>query len=124
MKGMGIPDSIVEEVRNRGDLVEIVSEITTLKRSGRTFRGPCPLHGGEETFRLCSEYVDEMIRVSTDEICAAIQDIFSREAWLALAICGTMITFSSVSSGLSSGIGSGSVTSRPAPKIRCSFRAS
>ncbi|HUE96415.1 MAG TPA: DNA primase [Longimicrobiaceae bacterium] len=44
---MSIPDAIVEEVRSRGDLVEIVSEITPLKRSGRTFRGPCPLHGGQ-----------------------------------------------------------------------------
>ncbi len=42
-----IPDSIVEEVRSRADLVEIISEHTRLKRSGRTFRGPCPLHGGE-----------------------------------------------------------------------------
>jgi DNA primase len=43
---MSIPDSVIEEVRHRGDLVEIVSEHTRLKRSGRTFRGPCPLHGG------------------------------------------------------------------------------
>lgn len=27
--------------------MEIVSEHTRLKRSGRTFRGPCPLHGGD-----------------------------------------------------------------------------
>jgi DNA primase len=44
---MSIPDAIVEEVRSRADLVEIVAEQTPLKRSGRTFRGPCPLHGGE-----------------------------------------------------------------------------
>jgi len=31
---------------------------------------------GEETFRLCSEVVDEIIQVSTDETCAAIKDIF------------------------------------------------
>lgn len=31
---------------------------------------------GEETFRLCQEYVDEMILVDTDEICAAIKDVF------------------------------------------------
>jgi threonine dehydratase len=31
---------------------------------------------GEETFRLCREYVDEVITVDTDEICAAIQDVF------------------------------------------------
>jgi len=31
---------------------------------------------GEETFRLAQEYVDDMITVSTDEICAAIKDVF------------------------------------------------
>ncbi|MRI33610.1 threonine ammonia-lyase, biosynthetic [Endozoicomonas sp. OPT23] len=31
---------------------------------------------GEETFKLCREYLDEVITVSADEICAAIKDIF------------------------------------------------
>jgi threonine dehydratase len=31
---------------------------------------------GEETFRLCRQYVDEMIVVDTDAICAAIKDVF------------------------------------------------
>lgn len=31
---------------------------------------------GEETFRLCQEYVDEIIRVDTDDTCAAIKDVF------------------------------------------------
>ncbi len=31
---------------------------------------------GEETFRLCLQYVDEVIRVSNDAICAAIKDVF------------------------------------------------
>ncbi len=31
---------------------------------------------GEETFRLCQQYVDEIIRVSNDAICAAIKDVF------------------------------------------------
>jgi threonine dehydratase len=31
---------------------------------------------GEETFRLCQQYVDEMILVDTDAICAAIKDVF------------------------------------------------
>jgi threonine dehydratase len=29
-----------------------------------------------ETFRLCQEYVDEVILVNTDDICAAIKDVF------------------------------------------------
>ncbi|MBL8310297.1 MAG: threonine ammonia-lyase, biosynthetic [Burkholderiales bacterium] len=32
---------------------------------------------GKETFRLCQQYVDETITVSTDEICAAIKDVYS-----------------------------------------------
>ncbi len=31
---------------------------------------------GDETFRLCRQYVDEIITVDTDQICAAIRDIF------------------------------------------------
>jgi threonine dehydratase len=31
---------------------------------------------GEETFRLCREWVDEIILVDTDAICAAIKDVF------------------------------------------------
>lgn len=31
---------------------------------------------GEETWRLCHKYVDEVVRVTTDETCAAIKDIF------------------------------------------------
>jgi threonine ammonia-lyase, biosynthetic, long form len=31
---------------------------------------------GEETFRLCQEYVDEIILVDTDDTCAAIKDVF------------------------------------------------
>ena len=31
---------------------------------------------GEETYRLCKQHIDEVVLVSTDEICAAIKDIF------------------------------------------------
>jgi threonine dehydratase len=31
---------------------------------------------GKETFRLCSEVVDEILEVTTDETCAAIKDVF------------------------------------------------
>jgi len=31
---------------------------------------------GKETFRLCRKLVSEMVRVDTDEICAAIKDVF------------------------------------------------
>ncbi|MEM8642758.1 MAG: threonine ammonia-lyase, biosynthetic [Cyanobacteria bacterium P01_G01_bin.54] len=32
---------------------------------------------GAETFRLCQDYVDEVILVSTDDTCAAIKDVFA-----------------------------------------------
>jgi threonine dehydratase len=31
---------------------------------------------GEETFRLCQRYADEIVRVDNDQICAAIKDVF------------------------------------------------
>jgi threonine dehydratase len=31
---------------------------------------------GEETFRLCRELVDEVVRVDADAVCAAIKDVF------------------------------------------------
>jgi threonine dehydratase len=31
---------------------------------------------GDETFRLCQQFVDEIITVDTDQVCAAIRDIF------------------------------------------------
>ncbi|KAJ3062394.1 hypothetical protein HDU98_001736 [Podochytrium sp. JEL0797] len=31
---------------------------------------------GEETFRICKDLIDEMVLVTTDEICAAIKDMF------------------------------------------------
>ncbi|GFE89163.1 L-threonine dehydratase [Steroidobacter agaridevorans] len=48
----------------------------TLDRVGIFADGVAVRRVGEETFRLVREYVDEIILVSTDEICAAMQDIF------------------------------------------------
>ncbi|MGH7467260.1 MAG: DNA primase [Longimicrobiales bacterium] len=39
-----IPDHLVEEVRARADLVEIIGEHITLKRAGKEFRALCPFH--------------------------------------------------------------------------------
>jgi threonine dehydratase len=48
----------------------------TLERVGMFADGVAVRRVGEETFRLARQYVDEIILVSTDQICAAIQDIF------------------------------------------------
>ena len=48
----------------------------TLERVGMFADGVAVRRVGEETFRLARQYVDEIVLVSTDQICAAIQDIF------------------------------------------------
>jgi threonine dehydratase len=48
----------------------------TLERVGMFADGVAVRRVGEETFRLTRQYVDEIILVTTDQICAAIQDIF------------------------------------------------
>jgi DNA primase len=41
-----IPDENVERVREGADIVAIIGEYVPLKRSGNSFRGPCPFHHG------------------------------------------------------------------------------
>ena len=41
-----ITDESIERVREAADIVEIVGEHVKLKRSGSSFRGPCPFHHG------------------------------------------------------------------------------
>src|ERR1700723_491446 len=65
----------------------------TLERVGIFADGVAVRRVGEETFRLAKQYVDEIILVTTDQICAAIQDIFQdtrsiAEASGALAVAG------------------------------------
>ncbi|NNK47412.1 MAG: DNA primase, partial [Gemmatimonadetes bacterium] len=42
-----VSDALVQEIRERADILEVCGEFVQLKRSGKTYRGPCPLHGGE-----------------------------------------------------------------------------
>ncbi len=48
----------------------------TLKEVGLFADGVAVKQVGKETFRLARRFVDEIILVSTDEICAAIKDVF------------------------------------------------
>ena len=48
----------------------------TLERVGIFADGVAVKRVGEETFALCREYVDEIVLLDNDEICAAIQDVF------------------------------------------------
>ncbi|MGR9090868.1 MAG: threonine ammonia-lyase, biosynthetic, partial [Gammaproteobacteria bacterium] len=48
----------------------------TLNHVGIFADGVAVRRVGDETFRLCREFVDEVLTVDTDQICAAIRDIF------------------------------------------------
>jgi len=41
---MLIPEEIIEEVRNRTDLVEVISDYVLLKKSGENYKALCPFH--------------------------------------------------------------------------------
>ena len=43
-----IPDEVVDRVRESADIVAIVGELVKLKRSGNSYRGPCPFHQGKD----------------------------------------------------------------------------
>lgn len=51
-------------------------EPITLEHVGIFADGVAVKRVGNETFRLCQQHVDEFITVDTDQICAAIRDIF------------------------------------------------
>jgi threonine dehydratase len=48
----------------------------TLDRVGLFADGVAVRQVGRETFRLCRQHLDEVVRVNTDDICAAIKDVF------------------------------------------------
>ena len=39
-----IPDDMVEEVRSRADIVDVIGEFVPLKKSGREYKANCPFH--------------------------------------------------------------------------------
>ena len=60
--------SEVDEIKQRVDIVDLVSQFVTLKRAGRTFMGLCPFH----TERTPSFHVDP-----------------TRQSWHCFGACGT-----------------------------------
>ncbi|NJM96424.1 MAG: threonine ammonia-lyase, biosynthetic [Phormidesmis sp. RL_2_1] len=48
----------------------------SLKQVGLFADGVAVRQVGQETFRLCQQYVDDIILVTTDDTCAAIKDVF------------------------------------------------
>src|SRR3989338_853286 len=39
-----IPESVLNQIQERVDIVEIISAFVPLKRAGRNFKAPCPFH--------------------------------------------------------------------------------
>lgn len=44
MRANRIPDSVIEEVQNQSDIVEVISEYVPLKPAGKNFKALCPFH--------------------------------------------------------------------------------
>ena len=61
-------DAMAKSLRKR--------KLVTLDHVGLFADGVAVKKVGTETFRLCRQYVDEMVLVDTDEMCAAIKDVF------------------------------------------------
>ena len=40
-----IPENVINDIRDRIDIVQIVGAVLDLKRSGRNFKALCPFHG-------------------------------------------------------------------------------
>jgi threonine dehydratase len=81
-----------EDAASMHDSLRAGSRVT-LDRVGIFVDGAAVRRVGEETFRLAQKYVDEVILVSTDQICAAVQDIFEDNRTIAepagaLAVAG------------------------------------
>ena len=41
---MLIPREVIEDVRNRNDIVDVISSYVNLKRAGSNYQGLCPFH--------------------------------------------------------------------------------
>jgi DNA primase len=53
---ISIPDNIINEIRDRADIVAVISEHVVLKKAGRNFKGLCPFHSEKTpSFSVSSE---------------------------------------------------------------------
>ena len=39
-----IPEQVIEEVRQRADIIDVISDVVHLKQSGKNYKGLCPFH--------------------------------------------------------------------------------
>ncbi|MDD5437015.1 MAG: CHC2 zinc finger domain-containing protein, partial [Candidatus Omnitrophica bacterium] len=41
---MAIPDSLIDQIQEKTDIVEVISRYLPLKKFGRNYKAPCPFH--------------------------------------------------------------------------------
>lgn len=41
---MGIPSNVIETIKAKADIVEVIGEYVTLKKEGQNYKGLCPFH--------------------------------------------------------------------------------
>ena len=90
----GMDASIIDIVKHRKPVDGVAEPAATIITFGRELFSDKQV--GAETFRLCRALVDDIIRVDTDAMCAAIKDVFTDtrvilEAAGALAIAGAKV---------------------------------
>ena len=69
-------NAIAEETLDEVRAAMAAGERVVLSQVGLFADGVAVAQIGQHTFDICKHYVDEVITVSTDEICAAIKDIY------------------------------------------------
>ncbi|KAI3634469.1 hypothetical protein MIR68_007380 [Amoeboaphelidium protococcarum] len=87
----------------------INGKLTVMDKVGLFSDGTAVRQVGQETFRICHNLVDDMILVSTDEICAAIKDVFDDTRSIlepsgALSVAGVKKFLAERGSGIKNGV--------------------
>ena len=61
---MRISEEIIEKVKEQNDIVDVVSDVVRLKRTGRNFSGLCPFHNEKKVhllvFLLTNKYLSAL----------------------------------------------------------------
>ena len=52
---MYYPDELIEEVRTRNDIVDVISDYVRLQKKGSSYFGLCPFHNEKIAFVFCQQ---------------------------------------------------------------------
>ena len=95
LRGLNCPLPVLKTQKRMRAMA--AGERVVLEQVGLFADGVAVAQIGQHTFDICREHVDEVITVSTDEICAAIKDIYDdtrsiTEPAGALAVAGGLLS--------------------------------